>query len=325
MMSAHKTVQLSSLILSILILLIGSIDAQRGFHSYKIKIPGTDVQLKMIPIKEGNFNMGSTYSAVNSTEDERPIHHVELDRYWMAEHETTWELYNLFLDQSVDSLKRQGTKNPMVIIDINQIPRPETDQDSIDLANTDDYPAANISQAEASAFCEWLTAMTGHYYRLPTEAEWEYACRAHRESEYHFDKTENIEVYSWNLLNSDDTPHAVKGKKSNRWKLYDMNGNVAEWTLDNYNTSGYDSHTIKNPVVIENDKSPAAIRGGSWEKHPSLLRCGARDSLEPKWEEYDDAQEWKTRSETVGFRVVRPYFMPITVSEREALWVHKTK
>lgn len=324
-MSAYKSMRLSSMIIMLLMVISSSIIAQRGFRSYKIKIPNTEVQLRMVAIKDGNFNMGSTYSAVNSGEDERPIHHVELDPFWMAEHETTWELYQLFLNRSVDSHRREGVKNPMIIVDIDQIPRPDTiytDSTGVQAQRT--HPAVNMTQIEASAFCEWLSAMTGHYYRLPTEAEWEYACRAQRESEYHFDKTESVDAYAWNRFTSNGSSHAVKGKKPNRWKLYDMLGNVAEWTIDHYTVRGYDSHNTKNPkVLLSEEDAPSVIRGGSWKKHPSALRCGAREALDPKWEEYDEPVVRERMSESVGFRVVRPYFLPGTERERVSYWSHK--
>lgn len=323
-MSPYKSKRLLGMIIMLLMMISSSIIGQRGLRSYKLKIPSTDVQLKMVAIKDGNFNMGSTYSAVNSGEDERPIHHVELDAFWIAEHETTWELYQLFLDRSVDSHQRDGVKNPLIIIDADQIPRPDTTStDSTDVQVPSTHPAVNMTQAEASAFCEWLSAMTGDYYRLPTEAEWEYACRAHRASEYHFDKTESIDVYAWNRFTSNGSSHAVKGKKPNRWKLYDMLGNVAEWTIDDYTTGGYDSHNTKNPTVILSEDAPAVIRGGSWKKHPSELRCGARESMDPRWEEYDKPVEREDMSESVGFRVVRPYFLPSTEQERISYWPHK--
>jgi formylglycine-generating enzyme required for sulfatase activity len=323
-MRAYKSLRLLGMIAILLMLISSSIYAQRGFRSYKVKITGTDIQLKMVPIKDGNFNMGSTYSAVNSGEDERPIHHVELDAFWMAEHETTWELYQLFLDRSVDSLRREGEKNPMLIVNVDQIPRPDTiSMDSIDIHGKA-HPATNMTQDEASAFCEWLSAMTGHYYRLPTEAEWEYACRAHRESEYHFDKTESIDVFAWHRFTSNGSAHMVKGKKPNRWKLYDMLGNVAEWTIDDYATRGYDDHNTKNPKILLEADAPAVIRGGSWKKHPSALRCGAREAMDPRWEEYDQPQERERHSESVGFRVVRPYLMPVTEQERVSFWSHRS-
>jgi len=324
-MSTHKSMRLISLMV-ILMMICSSVIAQRGLRSYKVKIPNTDVQLKMVAIKDGNFNMGSTYSAVNSGEDERPIHHVELDAFWIAEHEITQELYQLFLDRSVDHLRRDGVKNPMIIVDVDQIPRPPIPaMDSTRVQVPGTHPAVNMTQAEASAFCEWLSAMTGAYYRLPTEAEWEYACRAHRESEYHFDKTESVDIYAWNRFSSNGSAHAVKGKKPNRWKLYDMLGNVAEWTLDHYATRGYDNHKIRNPTILLEEDAPAVVRGGSWLKHPSSLRCGAREALDPRWEEYDEPQERAHKSESVGFRVVRPYFMPNTPEEQTSYWSHKSK
>ena len=102
------------------------------------------------------------------------------------------------------------------------------------------YPAICMTQLAAVKFCEWLSAMTGHFYRLPTEAEWEYACRAGSNEAYSFgNDTTDLDQYAWYESNSNDKYQPVGTKKPNQWDLYDMHGNVAEWTLDQYLPTAY--------------------------------------------------------------------------------------
>ncbi len=304
------------------------ISGQRGFKDYKETIPGTEVSFKMIAIKGGTFNMGSLYSHVSSHEDERPIHHVELDPFWMAEYETTWRLYQLYIDRKVDSLSRSNVKNPQVIIDVDGVTGASIPY--IDMSagmGKGDHPAINISQHAASTFCEWLTAMTGHYYRLPTEAEWEYACRAGTNNDYHFDRTEIIDDYAWYKKNSNKVYHPVGQKKSNPWKLYDMHGNVAEWTLDQYMSIGYEHHNDKNPYNQATKKTSRVVRGGSWMDSAEELRCAARRASSEEWNRRDPqipkSKWWRTDAPFLGFRVVRPYFIPHASPDRNYYWIHK--
>lgn len=144
-----------------------------------------------------------------------------------------------------------------------------------------------MSHHAASKFCEWLSAQTGHYYRLPTEAEWEYACRAGNPGAYSYGNGEEaLDQYAWYWDNSNDRYQKTGSKKPNKWGLRDMHGNVAEWVLDSYLPDAYgkrDGQPSKDPLVIA-PKAPHVVRGGSWEDDPDRLRSAARRAaprLEP--------------------------------------------
>lgn len=115
-------------------------------------------------------------------------------------------------------------------------------------------PAISMSHHAASKFCEWLSAQTGHYYRLPTEAEWEYACRAGSPGAYSYGNGEaSLDQYAWYWNNSNDRYQKTGSKKPNKWGLRDMHGNVAEWVLDSYVPDAYGKRSglpAKDPLVI---------------------------------------------------------------------------
>ena len=191
----------------------------------------------------------------------------------------------------------------------------------------DGYPAICMTQNAAAKFCEWLSAMTGHFYRLPTEAEWEYACRAGTTTAFSFGETaNNISDYAWFSDNSNATYHKVGQKKPNPWGLHDMHGNVAEWTLDAYDTATYQNRKKKdndNPYVRPTKTYPRAVRGGSWMDQPNLLRSAARRGSTKKWKQRDPQMPqsvwWHTDAPFVGFRVVRPVETP-SAAEQKQYW-----
>ena len=115
------------------------------------------------------------------------------------------------------------------------------------------YPAICMTQLAAVKFCEWLSAMTGHFYRLPTEAEWEYACRAGTNDAYSFgNSSTDLDEYAWYQSNSNEKYQRVGTKKPNQWNLYDMHGNVAEWTLDQYLPTAYRTRRGEIKILFKN-------------------------------------------------------------------------
>ena len=144
---------------------------------------------------------------------------------------------------------------------------------------TDNAPIIGISWYDAVAYCEWLSEKTKESYRLPTEEEWEYACRAGTKTKWSFgDNESELEKYAWYKKNSDGTTHIVGQKLANPWGLYDMHGNVWEWCEDWY----------------DKKKKSRVLRGGSWDSYASISRCSYRN----RSSSYD-------RLINIGFRLLR--------------------
>jgi formylglycine-generating enzyme required for sulfatase activity len=155
----------------------------------------------------------------------------------------------------------------------------------------------------------------GKIYRLPTEAEWEYACRAGTKTAYSFgDDPANIGDYAWYVENA-EKPRPVCKKKPNPWGLYDIHGNVAEWCLDHYAANTYKTFAASTPavgpVVLPDAKEYSYVaRGGSWDDDADRLRSAARKASNPEWSVQDPQRPqsiwWHTDATFVGFRIVRP-------------------
>lgn len=122
----------------------------------------------------------------------------------------------------------------------------------------------SVSWNDAVAFCEWLSKEEGKTYRLPTEAEWEYACRAGTSSAFYFgDRPEELKSYAWFEGNSQSAPHAFAQRKPNAWGLYDMAGNVWEWCNDFYGAKYYRASPADNPRG-PGEGEKRVLRGGAW-------------------------------------------------------------
>jgi formylglycine-generating enzyme required for sulfatase activity len=297
---------------------------EAGMKAYAEAIPGTDLRIEMIPIPSGKFVMGSPESEAGRGEGEGPQHEVEVDAFWMGKTEITWEQYDawsLKLDVTQRKMKRDAAGEDRTNWDklVDAIARPTNAYTDMTFGmGHDGYPAICMTQFAAKVYCKWLTANTGRYYRLPTEAEWEYACRAGTTTAYSFgDSADDLDEYAWYFDNSEDGYAKVGQKKPNPWGLHDMHGNVCEWVLDQYDPEFYKTHggkTVRNPLNDPKTLFPRCVRGGSWLDDAEDLRSAARRGSDPDWKMQDpqipQSIWYLTDAEFLGFRVVRPLRMP---------------
>ena len=301
---------------------------QEKFNEYNQYILSTNYGLELSPIVGGQFLMGSPLNEKNRLADEGPVHKVQVDSFWMAKHETTWDLYNLFMSRNLDEFQPAFNSKNEVNIDIDAVSGATTPYVEMSFGmGTDGFPAISMTQLAAKKFCQWLSAITGNFYRLPTEAEWEYACRAGSEKAYSFgDDPKELNNYAWFKDNSNNKYHKVGQKLPNNWGLYDMHGNVSEWTLDAYNATTYlkaSQNLIKNPIVKPIKLYPRVVRGGSWKSSYFRLRSASRQASSKQWKKQDPqiprSKWWHTDAQFVGFRIVRPYITP-TIEEQNEYW-----
>jgi len=300
------------------------------------------VSFEMIPIPGGEFLMGSPDSETGRKPDEGPQHKVIVDPFWMAKTETTWNLYHRYMEHGT-ARNLDGTldtDNDFHASDdpfgkssklIDAIAQPTPPYIFVHMKVGDnstyksDYPAVSMTQHAASKFCEWLTAKTGRYYRLPTEAEWEYACRAGTTTAYSFgDDLAELDDHAWHFKNSKSHYHKVGLKMPNLFGLHDMHGNVAEWTLDAYQVD-YQNHSdgTSNPLALSKSRYPRVVRGGHWDADSEELRSAARLPSTAEWKSYDPMNPrsiWHLAiAYHVGFRIVRPGNVP-SLEEVHLLW-----
>ncbi len=278
---------------------------QAAARAYTVTLPNTTFSYDMAPIPAGEFTMGS--SAPGAGADEQPTRTVRLDAFWMQVHEVTWDSYLMFMfaDQAGE------VQAPDVLVDALSRPTAPHLEMSFGRGN-EGFPAISMTQYAANKYAQWLSAKTGEFYRLPTEAEWEYACRAGQPAPASLDEV------AWYKDNSavdpftDGTYHKVGTKKPNAWGLHDMLGNVMEWTLDQY--APYDEAAIDNPWVRATEPYPHAVRGGSWNDEASKVTCTARVASDADWKMLDPQLPrsvwYMTNAQWLGFRLVRPAALP---------------
>jgi formylglycine-generating enzyme required for sulfatase activity len=272
---------------------------------YRTTIPNTTVAYDMVPIPAGEFTMGAT-----AKPDEQPPHKVRLDAFWMQAREVTWDEYRLFM---FAAQANEGDHKDETVDAVSRPTRPYVEM-SFGMG-INGFPAISMTQHAANKYAEWLSAKTGEFYRLPTEAEWEYACRAGSAA------PSNLGDYAWYAANSGGKYQQVATKKPNAWGLYDMLGNVMEWTLDQY--APYKSGDAVNPWVKANGPYPNAVRGGSWNDPAAQVTCSARVASDASWKQQDPQLPksiwYMTDAQWLGFRLVRPAKIP-TAEEMYRYW-----
>lgn len=220
------------------------------------------VKWKMVALPDGEISVNGKTEKISGL--------------WFGETEVTWELFDVWALRLDLSQEQQ-------VAGVEATSRPSKPY-SVIFTNFGHhgYPAICMSHANAVAFCDWLSAKTGHKYRLPTEAEWEYACRAGQALPTDMGRV------AWTWENADDVTHKVGLKQPNGWGLKDMFGNVAEWC----------ESPGKKPVV----------RGGSWKSKASALDFGIREEESKAWNEADPqnpkSKWWLANGQFIGMRLV---------------------
>ncbi len=295
--------------------------AAAAHEAYEELIPGTGVKFRMAAIPGGSFLIGSPESEKGRRPDEGPQRRIELAPFWMGVHEVTWDEYDLWY-HDLDRKRREAAKSSASTADLvaDAVTRPSKPYTDMTFGmGHDGYPAICMTQHAAKTYCEWLSAKTGKFYRLPTEAEWEYACRAGTTTAFGFgDDPGQLGDYAWFSGNAEDKTQKVGTKKPNRFGLHDMHGNVMEWTLDEYAEERWATlpadQVTKNPLCRPADEYPVVVRGGSWKQKALRCRSAVRVASDPVWKMQDpqipQSRWYFTDALFVGFRVVRPLVPP---------------
>jgi formylglycine-generating enzyme required for sulfatase activity len=295
-------------------------DLPEGLKPYTEAIAGTDLKFDMVPIPGGTFTIGSPESEPDRQKNEGPQREVTIRPFWMAKHEVTWEEFDEFaFSLDIKRKERLGKNRNQTETEkkADAVTRPTAPYADMTFGmGHDGQPAICMTHHAAMEYCRWLSAKTGKVYRLPTEAEWEYACRAGTKTAYWFgDDHEKLEEYEW-FVNNAETPQKVGTKKPNPWGLYDMSGNVAEWCLDHYIPDIYSKYPadkpVIGPVVLPDEEEYAYVaRGGSWDFDAEQCRSAYRNVSDREWSMRDPQLPqsiwWHTDATFVGLRVVRPF------------------
>lgn len=293
-----------------------------------------DAPYKMVPIPGGEFLMGSPPEEKDRKPDEGPQVKVKVDPFWMGAYEVTWDQCLPFILNEQSRWKDGALKSPRPgeeTVDAVSAPTSPYTDPTFDMGEKG-YPAINLTEHTALKFCQWLSAQTGHFYRLPTEAEWEYAARAGTTTRWFFgDDAKLLDDYAWHYENSQveniETSHPVGQKKPNPWGLYDIYGNAGEWTLDAYSADWYAKLTAQpdrsNPFHCPTARYPRVVRGGSWDDDGKNCRSASRRFSRPEYKQQDPQLPkslwYHTNARWLGFRIVRPLKVP-AAEEMHRIW-----
>ncbi len=288
---------------------------------YKEVLEHAGVNIEMVPIKGGKFLMGSSKTEEERKEDEGPQHEVEIAPLLDGE-----------VRADLGSLRRLGRGDRHPPPQVHQAPalasrRRRRCGDPTDRAlhrhelqhgEGPPHPAICMTQHAARTYCKWLSAKTGRYYRLPTEAEWSTPAAPGPTTAYSFgnDPDKPSTTTPGRTATAAASTPRVGLKKPNPWGLYDMHGNVAEWVLDQYipdvlrRRPASPDTVVQNPLAIPKTVYPRVVRGGGWDHEPADLRAAARMASAEEWSDRDPQNPrsiwYHTDALSVGIRVVRP-------------------
>jgi formylglycine-generating enzyme required for sulfatase activity len=231
---------------------------------------GNDITLEMVAIPGGTFTMGSPQDEKDSYDDERPQHEVNVPTFFIGKYPITQAQWRAVASRTDLKVERDLDLNPAYFKD-----RPDSDR----------RPVEQVNWYDAVEFCARLSKLTGGEYRLPSEAEWEYACRAGTTTAFHFGETITGELANYDAIYTyADEPDGEYRQQTipvgqfppNAFGLYDMHGNVWEWCADTRHPN-YDGAPTDGSAWIENgDDNRSPLRGGSWYFNPYYCRSACR-------------------------------------------------
>ncbi|QOV90142.1 formylglycine-generating enzyme family protein [Humisphaera borealis] len=303
-------------------------------------IVGLAATFDMVPIPGGTVTVGSPESEKKRNKAEGPQFDVEVEPFYMGKYEMTWDIYNEYLAQYPILGEGKGKTIPFEKqADAVSYPTPIYDIEAGPAlqrmgGREGKLPAVIMSQFAAKQFTKWLSAKTGRFYRLPTEAEWEFAARAGTKTAYFFgDDAKKLDDYAWHYDNSALSDgevgyHKVGGKKPNPFGLYDIYGNVAEIVVDQYDDAWYAKFAGKKVGWREalrwpDSQYPRLARGGGYESDVENCRSAARQKItvndNKKDPQIPKSPYWWTEGFSIGFRVVSPVKEP-SAEEKNKFW-----
>lgn len=322
------------------------VETENGFMvPYTAKIPGTEIPFDMIPVPGGEFLLGSPEIEPGRNADEGPQIRVSVRPFWMARNEIRWEEYREYMSL-YNAFRKFEWAKIRVVKDENQIdaitaPTQLYEENHVyEFGNDPQMPAVTMTQYAARQYTKWLSGITGQQYRLPTEAEWEYAARGGTTTMYWFGNAPKLlEKHARFVANSqDEGPRKVGEGPPNPFGLCDMYGNVGEWCLDEKQPGGYEhlqKLAEKNPdrpltaletFIIPKTQFPRIVRGGSWQSKMFECRSAARlGSDDVEWGASDadlpKSPWWHTDEPTrgIGFRIMRS-LDEVPRQQMEAYW-----
>lgn len=282
---------------------------------YTETIPGTTVTFEMVGVSGGTFVMGSPETEAGRDPDEGPPHEVTVKPFWIGRFEVTWDEYDQFaFAADLPEAARSGADTPAGADGVTR-PTPPYGDESFGWSKGR-QPAINMTQHAAMEYTRWLSGVTRKTYRLPTEAEWEFAARAGSTAPYSFEGgADALAEHAWYAANAGERPHAVGEKKANPLGIHDMHGNVAEWCVDQYDEKAYARRAAGEPVIAPvlvpgPARFPHVLRGGSWADDAKELRSAARrgstEALSRRDPQSPRSIWWHTDAQHIGLRVVRP-------------------
>jgi formylglycine-generating enzyme required for sulfatase activity len=290
-----------------------------SFKVYEQTVPGSTLHFKMVPVKGGRFLIGSSELDKNRKPDELPQKSTNISPFWMGAFEVSRDEFDVFY-------KDENT--PQNTVDAVTRPSQQYIDFSLGMGKEGGYPVNSLSQYSALMYCRWLYRRTGIFYRLPTEAEWEYACRAGTNTIYYFGNDSTVlRYYAWYKDNSNNKFQKSGQKLPNAWGLYDMLGNVSEWTLDHYDEKAYDrmkDGETDPPPAFSTVRYPKVLKGGGYADDAVDLRIANRIRSDPSWNRRDPqipkSKWWLTEASSVGFRIVCPLKQP-SKEEADAFFI----